>query len=241
MSMLKRITADTANMLRIHFRTARKSKLLQVEHGGSPGELDKVCPGGSKLILHPIPPHPQNHAQDFCPADAAWRRSCMLVVHSFPLPGCWTRGVCTGLVTDTWHLSSQFKGSRMYWRESSEGPQKWLRNWSICCGMLEHLNYLGQFSLEKEGSGGFYQYVPILDGGAKKIRRWRQTLLTSTWWQDKRQWALFEIQETPFKHNKKAFFSLVMGNQTLAQVAQRGCGVSVLGNVKNRTETTRFS
>lgn len=43
----------------------------------------------------------------------------------------------------------------------------------------------------------------------------------------------FEIQEIQFKHKKKLFYH--EGGQTLAQVAQRGCGITILGDIQNST------
>lgn len=42
------------------------------------------------------------------------------------------------------------------------------------------------------------------------------------------------MQENPFKHQKNVIHC--EGDQTLAQVAQRGCGVSVLGDTQMLTE-----
>jgi len=81
MSLPKRLTADTANMFGINFQTAPKSKLLQLERGGSPGERNKICPGGSKLvriceaITLQLTPKTPSYSYS---AAGAWRRSCVL-------------------------------------------------------------------------------------------------------------------------------------------------------------------
>lgn len=54
-----------------------------------------------------------------------------------------------------------------------------------------------------------------------------QALLGGAQQQNKRPWAHAEIQENPFK------LFHCEGHQTLEQVAQRGCGVSVLGESQN--------
>lgn len=43
----KRLTADTASVLRMKSQTAPKGTL---EHSGTPGPLDKICPAGTKLM-----------------------------------------------------------------------------------------------------------------------------------------------------------------------------------------------
>lgn len=48
------------------------------------------------------------------------------------------------------------------------------------------------------------------------------------------QWAQIEIQEMPFKHQKKLFYS--KDGQVSEQVASAGQGVSILGDTKNSGE-----
>jgi len=43
----------------------------------------------------------------------------------------------------------------------------------------------------------------------------------------------FETQEIQFKHKKKLFYQ--KGGQTLGQVAQRGCDITILGDIQNAT------
>ena len=53
---------------------------------------------------------------------------------------------------------------------------------------------------------------------------------------DKRKWTQIEIEEIPFKHKKKLFYT--EGDQTEEQVVQRGCGVSILGGNPNPASWT---
>ena len=67
-------------------------------------------------------------------------------------------------------------------------------------------------------------------------REWRrrsQALFSGAHWREKKQWIQSKIQGIPFKQNRKTFHC--ESGQTLAQVAQRGCGVSILGVIQNPT------
>lgn len=59
-------------------------------------------------------------------------------------------------------------------------------------------------------------------------RNWSHTLLSRSQCQDKRQGAQTEKWEIPFEHRKTLFSS--EAGWTLAQAAERSCGVSVHGN-----------
>jgi len=57
-----------------------------------------------------------------------------------------------------------------------------------------------------------------------------QALLSGAQCQDKRQWAQPETQEVPSEHQKTVLNC--EGQGALAQVAQGGCGVSVVGDTQ---------
>jgi len=82
---------------------------------------------------------------------------------------------------------------------------------------------------QKSLQGIFISLYKYLTRGSKG----RQTLFIGIQWQDKRQWAKTEIQEILFKLKKKLF--PCEGSQTLEQVAQKGCEVSILGDTPNST------
>lgn len=121
MSLPKRLTADTANVLGINFQPAPKSRL---EHSGSPGELDKLCPAGTKLMrickgtmCQPFPKNPSH----FCSAAEAWTG-----------PGVFAR--CTQL---PWHCAPHAIDTWTHWSKLSEGPGIWLE-----FGRMKELGHL---------------------------------------------------------------------------------------------------
>lgn len=111
-----------------------------------------------------------------------------------------------------------------YSRDSGKGSQRWWRGWSFF-----HVVFTAQI---REGSGVAYQCVCRSDG--RDWRRGNQTLLSSSHWQDKRQWVQFRRHETPSEQKKNLFF-YCEGDQTLEKVSQGGCTLSVSGDTQNLT------
>ena len=73
--------------------------------------------------------------------------------------------------------------------------------------------------------------LPIPDG---REGRGSQPLLSSTNCQRKRQWAQIKTPEIPSQGKKP--LSCRQGCDTVDQVAQRGCGVSILGDTQNQLD-----
>lgn len=63
-----------------------------------------------------------------------------------------------------------------------------------------------------------------------KQKRWSQALFSGVQLQDDKQQAKIQIQETQFKHKNTSHWE---SDWTLGQAAQRGCGVSTLGDAQN--------
>ena len=61
-----------------------------------------------------------------------------------------------------------------------------------------------------------------------------QTLFSGAQWQDKGQWAQTEAQEVPSEHEEELLPS--EGGGALESVAQKGCGVSFSGDIKDLPE-----
>lgn len=91
-------------------------------------------------------------------------------------------------------------------------PQRWWEDWST--------------SLLREGLGGSYQCMLIAAGGMPG--EWSQALLDGAQWQGQGLQAHTETQRfLPNIH--------WVSGQALAQAAQRGCGVSILGENQKPT------
>ena len=61
-------------------------------------------------------------------------------------------------------------------------------------------------------------------------RGWSQALLSGAQGQDQRQQAQTETREVPCERQETPF--CCEGDQALAQVAQGGCGISILGGIQ---------
>lgn len=90
----------------------------------------------------------------------------------------------------------------------------------------ERLRELAVVSLEK--LKGILFILPIPDGGKQK--RWSQAVFSGVQWQDDKQWAKIQMQETQFKPKKTSHWE---SDWTPDQAAQRGCGVSTLADAQN--------
>ncbi|KAK4826185.1 hypothetical protein QYF61_006129 [Mycteria americana] len=64
-------------------------------------------------------------------------------------------------------------------------------------------------------------------------RGWSQALFSGAQCQTQGQWAQTETQEVPSKHQEILFYC--KGDRALTQVAQGGCGVSILGDIQQQS------
>ena len=102
-------------------------------------------------------------------------------------------------------------GTWTYLSKNSEGPQRGSRGWGSCCVRREW--ELRLLSLEEEKAQGVLSTcLNAWWGWVEKTERWAHTEI------------LLKLKRTLF---------LREGGQTLAQVAQRSCGVSTLGETQN--------
>ena len=138
--------------------------------------------------------------------------------------------LCSALVRHTWSAGSgaglpSTREMWTYWRECSKGLQQQLKVWSI---WHVRRGWKGQdcSAWRRPGSRGFLTICTWLPGGQ---RCWSQTLFCGF----QRQWAQTEIQEIPFKNKKKLFYCGV--DWRLEWAAQRGWGISILGDIQNLT------
>lgn len=143
---------------------------------------------------------------------AWWRHRGELCSYTFDT---WSAVPCSGLscARDTWSS----------WRESSEGPQRWLMVWGN--SHEKRLRELRLFRLEK-AQGISSMCTTIWREAVTKAE-----LYSVQWcWQDQRKWTQIKIQEILSKHQEKRFYS--EGDQALAQMAQRDCRVFILGYIQ---------
>ena len=65
--------------------------------------------------------------------------------------------------------------------------------------------------------------------GRRVERQQSQAPFSGAQWQDQKQWAQTETWEVLFEHQESLFYC--HSDQAQAQVAQRGCGVSILQDI----------
>ena len=75
---------------------------------------------------------------------------------------------------------------------------------------------------------GLHQCLSVSEG--REPRGWSQAVLTGAKQQDRRQWAETAAQEIPPEHEEELLYCVT--DPTLEQVAQRGCGVSLTGDIQ---------
>jgi len=87
-----------------------------------------------------------------------------------------------------------------YWRQSSEGQWRWLRDWNIS-PMKNDWESWDCSAWRREGSGGILaMYTNTWSEAAKKMEP------GSFQWQDNRQWAQIKTQEVPCEHQEALFY-----------------------------------
>lgn len=172
--------------------------------------------------------------------------------HQAPVMGPWANGildcirkstarrsregiipVCSALARPQLTVPSARLPSRKtqsYWSESIIEPLRWLRDWGIF-DMRWGYESCGCSAWRAEGLGGSHQCVKISEG--REWRRGSETLLSSAHWYDKRKQQQIWTYEIQSDHAKfLIFFFLLWRFWTVAQVAQRYCGISIFGDIQ---------
>lgn len=118
-----------------------------------------------------------------------------------------------------------FWGIWIWWRKFSERLWRHFRDWSTVPRKADRKSW--DFSVGRRvGSGGILSgSINTWKGGAERMG---PDLFSGAQWQNKRQRPQTEAQEVPFGHQVKLIYC--MDAKALAQVSQRSCRVSFIGD-----------